>query len=379
MHLAIDASRATRARRTGTENYARQIIGRLVKDHPESDWTLYFRDDPGEWLAELPQVERAILPRFRLWSYTALAPALLRMRPDAFWEPAHVLPLTAPLAGIPSLVTVHDLGYEYFPEAHTAAQRAYLQLTTRYHARAASHIAADSHATRHDLITLYYADPAKISVIHLGVDHARFRPVTDRDGLAAVRARYGTGSRFLLYVGTLQPRKNLRRVLHSFAAISPDFPGLALLLAGGQGWLTGELQAEIARLGIASCVVQPGYVADEDLPTLLSAAEALVFPSLFEGFGLPVLEAMACGTPVLTSRSSSLPEVAGDAALLVDPTNEQQIAAALRLLLTQPELRAALRDRGLHRAAQFTWDKCAEQIWTLLTKLANPATKISSP
>ncbi|HEX8682152.1 MAG TPA: WecB/TagA/CpsF family glycosyltransferase [Ardenticatenaceae bacterium] len=374
MNIAIDASRATRARRTGTENYARQTIERLVVAERGLGvrWTLFFQDDPGEWLADLPHVERVVLPAPRLWTYTALAPALLRLRPDAFWEPAHVLPPTVPLAGIPSLVTVHDLGYEHFPEAHTAAQRRYLQLSTRYHARAATRIAADSAATRRDLVNLYGANPAKIEVVPLGVDHTTFRPVTDPNRLAAVRQRYGTGERFLLYVGTLQPRKNLPRLVRAFASIARDFPDVTLVLAGGQGWLNDDLQREIETLGLSGRVRRPGYVEEADLPALVSAADALVFPSLFEGFGLPVLEAMACGTPVLTSNTSSLPEVAGEAAILVDPTSEHQVADGMRLLLTQPTLRAALHERGLAQAQHFTWERTADHIWNLLQVLAHP-------
>ena len=370
MHLAIDASRATRARRTGTENYARQLIQQLVVDHPDVRWTLFFQDDPGDWLAHHAHVERLVLPRPRMWTYTALAPALSRLRPDAFWEPAHVLPPTAPLLRIPSLVTVHDLGYEHFPAAHTAAQRHYLRLTTRYHSQFATHIAADSHATQHDLINLYGTDPKKITVVPLGVDHTTFRPITSRAEQAEVRSRYQTGRRFLLYVGTIQPRKNIQRLVRAFARIASLHPDVNLVLAGGQGWLADDLQAEIESLGIAKQVRRPGYIANEDLPALISAAEALVFPSLFEGFGLPALEAMACGTPLLTSRTSSLPEVVGNAALLVNPTDEAQIAHGLQLLLTQPALRATLRERGLVQAQTFTWTRSATQIWQLLTTLA---------
>ncbi|MBA3532721.1 MAG: WecB/TagA/CpsF family glycosyltransferase [Ardenticatenales bacterium] len=373
MHIAIDASRATRPHPTGTENYARQMIEQLVRVERGVRWTLFFRDEPGEWLASLPHVERIVLPRDRLWTYTALAPALLGLRPDVFWEPAHVLPPTVPLAGIPSLVTVHDLGYEHFPEAHTLAQRLYLRLTTRYHARAATHIAADSEATRRDLIEFYGATPEKISVVPLGVDQARFCPVMDAARLAEVRAHYATGERFLLYVGTLQPRKNVHRLVRAFAPIAAEFPEIRLVLAGGQGWLADDLQATIDMLGITAQVARPGYVADEDLPALLSAAEALLLPSLFEGFGLPVLEAMACGTPVLTSATSSLPEVAGNTALLVNPMSETQITDAMRLLLTQPALRLALRERGLARAATFTWERSAAAIFELLRELNGKA------
>jgi exopolysaccharide biosynthesis WecB/TagA/CpsF family protein len=369
MHIAIDASRATRAQRTGTENYARQLIERLVRTHPEVRWTLFFRDDPQDWLADLPHVARRVLPAARLWTYTALAPALLRLRPDLFWEPAHVLPPTAPLIGIPSLVTVHDLGYEHFPAAHTWAQRTYLQLTTRYHVLAATKIIADSEATRTDLIRLYGTSPSKISVVPLGIDHEQFRPITNTAMLSTVKTRYKTGERFILYVGTLQPRKNLHRLIRAFAQIAPRFPDINLVLAGGQGWLAEDLQALVNQLGVGERVVKTGYIEDSDLPALLSAAELFAFPSLFEGFGLPVLEAMACGTPVVTSNTSSLPEVAGTAALQVNPIQESQIADALALVLSQPALQEELRQRGLRHAAQFTWEQSAAQIWAEIETL----------
>ncbi len=370
LHIAVDASRTTRAQRTGTEGYARELIERVVQANLQVRWTLLFRESPGDWLAGLSHVERLVLPRPRLWTYSALAPALLRLRPDAFWEPAHVLPPTAPLARIPSLVTVHDLGYEHFPQAHPLLERLYLRLTTRFHVLAATHLVADSHATQRDLVSLYNAPPGKISVVPLGVAQERFKPVTDHARLDAVRARYRTGGRFLLYVGTIQPRKNLIRVTRAFARLAADFPELTLVLAGGRGWQADALQAEAEAWGITSRVVRPGFVEDDDLPALLSAAEVLLFPSLFEGFGLPVLEAMACGTPVITSTTSSLPEVAGDAAVMVEPTDEAQIEAAMRLLLTQPVLRAALRERGFAQAARFTWERGAAEIGTLLEGLA---------
>lgn len=369
MHIAIDASRATRAQRTGTENYARQLIERLVRAHPEVRWTLFFRDDPQTWLADLPQVERVVLSAARLWTYAALTPALARLRPDIFWEPAHVLPPTAPLLDIPSLVTVHDLGYEHFPAAHTTAQRLYLRWTTRYHALAATRIIADSEATRRDLIHFYGTPSAKITVVPLGVDHQQFQPVTDPTTLASVRQRYMTGERFILYVGTLQPRKNLNRLIRAFAEIASRFPDVNLVLAGGKGWLSEELQSVVEQSGVAQRIIKTGYVEERDLPALLSAAEIFAFPSLFEGFGLPVLEAMACGAPVITGNSSSLPEVAGNAAIQVDPTNTRYIATALALVLSQPALHAELRRRGLAHVAQFTWEQSAEQIWAEMKAL----------
>ncbi len=179
---------------------------------------------------------------------------------------------------------------------------------------------ADSAATKADLVRAYGVAADKVHVVHLGRD-ARLARVDDPAALAEVRGRYGVAPRYLLYVGTLQPRKNLGRVVDAFAHIAgaPAAAGVQLVLAGKQGWLYDDLYAQVNRLGLAGRVAFPGYIADDDLPALLSGALAFVYPSLYEGFGIPVLEAGACGVPVITSNTSSLPEVAGDAAILVDP------------------------------------------------------------
>ena len=172
----------------------------------------------------------------------------------------------------------------------------------------------------------------------------------------------------MLYVGTLQPRKNLARVIEAFAraAAAPAFAGLQLVLAGKKGWLYDDLFAQVERMGLAGRVLFPGYVDDADLPALLSGALAFVFPSLYEGFGIPVLEAGACGVPVITSNTSSLPEVAGDAALLVDPHDVDAIAEAMTRLVTDEALRAELSRRGLANVQRFSWEKCARETLAVL-------------
>lgn len=372
MHIGIDASRALRARRTGTENYARRLTEALVAAAGDRHrFRLYVDQDVSAtaWpLLAAPTVETVVLRRARLWTHLALGPELARRPPDLFFEPAHVLPLHHPPA---SVVTVHDLGYEYFPEAHTRFQRLYLRLTTRWHARAAAAILADSAATRDDLVRCYGADPTKIHIVYPGVDLAHFQPVRDQATLAATRSRYGLPARYLLYVGTLQPRKNLPRLLDAFATVAAEQPDVVLVLAGQRGWLADDLAAQAQRLGVAEQVCFLGYVSDADLPALLSGATAFVFPSLFEGFGLPILEAQACATPVLTSTTSSCPEVAGDAALLVPPTEPAAIAAALRRLLTDAPLRADLVTRGLRNVRRFTWPAAAAATLAVLEGVAS--------
>ncbi|HLY27042.1 MAG TPA: glycosyltransferase family 1 protein, partial [Aggregatilineales bacterium] len=197
-------------------------------------------------------------------------------------------------------------------------------------------------------------------VLYSGVNET-FKPVGDAAPLQAVRARYGLGQRpFILAVGTLQPRKNYARLIRAFAQIGEA--DLALVIAGGRGWLYDEIFAEVQRLGLGPRVIFPGFVADQDLPALYSAAAVLAYPSIYEGFGLPILEAFACGTPVVSSNASCLPEVAGDAALLIDPTDVAALAEALTRALTDTALRAQLTAAGLARAQQFTWQAAAQQL-----------------
>ena len=311
-------------------------------------------------------VELRSIPFPRLWTHLRLSAEMTVRPPDLLFVPAHVLPLIHPRR---SVVTVHDLGYLAYPEAHKTGDRRYLDWSTRWNARRAQLVIADSAATKADLIRAYGVDERKIRVIHLGRDES-LAPVRDIRVLAEVRARYGIAAHYVLYVGTLQPRKNLARVIEAFArrAIGPAFAELQLVLAGQKGWLYDDLFAQVERMGLAGRVLFPGYVEDADLPALLSGALAFVFPSLYEGFGIPVLEAGACGVPVITSNTSSLPEVAGDAALLVDPHDVDAIAEAMNRLVTDETLRAELSRRGQANVQRFSWEKCARETLAVLVE-----------
>jgi len=260
------------------------------------------------------------------------------------------------------VVTVHDLGFRRFPETAPHGTRWWLARIDRTLARA-TRIITVSESTRQDLSELYDVEPGRISVIPLGVDRARFRPV-DRDATDPVRSRFGLDGPYLLYLGGIEPRKNLPNVLAAFARLGP---GLRLVIAGsGVEWnpegavllqeALDSLPPEARRR-----VVRTGYVSEGDKVALLSGAEALVYPSLYEGFGLPVLEAMACGTPVVTSDRSSLPEVAGGGALFVDPGDPGAIAAAVERVLSDGQLRKQLKETGMERAAGFTWEETARR------------------
>jgi glycosyltransferase involved in cell wall biosynthesis len=288
--------------------------------------------------------------------------------PDVLFVPAHVLPFVIPVRRLPpSVVTVHDLGYRYFPEAHTRFQRVYLELSTRWNAWAARRIIAISQATAEDL-RRYYATPAgKIRVIHEAVE-----PPTDAPEASPERlARYGLRQPYALFVGTIQPRKNLGRLMEAYARLHrAGYVDWDLVLAGGKGWLSDKLFAQAHALGLGDHIHFPGYVPDEDLPALLRGARFFCFPSLFEGFGLPVLEAQQTGVPVMCANNSALPEIAGDAAILVDPLDVDAIAEAMLRLSQDEALRQELIARGFENVKRFSWEKAARETLAVLEEAA---------
>ncbi len=369
MLIGIDASRAVASRPTGTETYSRRLIQALLALDSPHQFRLYFRDPPPAGVfpgADVRRAEMRAIPFPRLWTHARLSWEMARRPPDALFIPAHVLPLVHPRA---SLVTVHDLGYLHFPEAHPRLQRLYLDLSTRWSARAAAHLLADSAATKADLATHYGTPPAKISVVYPGRDET-LAPVHDPAAIEAVKARYAISGDYFLYLGTLQPRKNLARLVEAFAQFEIRNPRTEthLILAGKRGWLYDDLLAQARRLGLEGRVSLSGYVSEEDKAALLSGAVAFMFPSLYEGFGLPVLEAQACGCPVIASNTSSLPEVAGDGALLVDPAESDDIAEAMWRIVADPALREKLVERGFANARRFSWLACARSVLDVIER-----------
>ncbi|MEN9937081.1 MAG: hypothetical protein RLZZ387_3660 [Chloroflexota bacterium] len=367
MHIGIDISRIAVAARTGTEHYTYELLAAIARRDRATRYTLYCNRTPEDLPPLGTNFALRPIPLPRLWTHARLSAELLRRPPDVLFVPAHVIPLGAPLARhTRAVVTVHDLGYLRFPQAHTRAQRLYLRLSTVWSARVAARVIAPSAATKEDLVRLAGVSAAKIAVVHHGVGRQGEGEI---GGRRRVWELVGGETPYFLYVGTIQPRKNLARLIEAFAQLSTLHPevGARLVLVGKRGWLAEGIERRAAELGVADRVRFTGYVPDEELPALFAEALAFVFPSLYEGFGMPVLEAMAAGAPVLTSTTSSLPEVAGDAALLVDPEETGAIAAGLARLATEPALRAELRRRGYDRAAQFSWDRCAEETLQVLS------------
>ena len=365
--IGLDASRSIARHPTGTELYSRYLIDALIERAP-ANYTvrLYFNHAQQSVISHQysalkdQRSEIRNLPFPRLWTHIRLSFEMLTRPPDLLFVPAHVLPVLHPRR---SVVTVHDLGYLYFPEAHPPKQRWYLDHSTRWHTRTAAYLIADSAATKRDLIDRYRARPDRISVAYPGLDPA-LRRIEAAHEIERVKVKYRIDGEYVLYVGTLQPRKNLSRLIEAFAAC--HLP-LILVIAGKPGWYYDQL---IKEAGSRARFV--GYVDDADKAALLSGAKAFAFPSLYEGFGFPVLEAMACGTPVLCSNTSSLPEVAGEAALQIDPLQVAELARGLARITTDEDLRGTLIARGYAQAKKFTWQACADVVLGVFDQLLSP-------
>ena len=286
---------------------------------------------------------------------------------DLFHATDFVLPPTLP--STKTLLTVHDLSFVRVPETASPSLKAYLDRVVPLSVQRANHILADSQATKDDLIELYNVPEHKITVLLTGVDK-RFK--LTESGFSTIRSKYNLGERpYIFTIGTVQPRKNYVRVIEALAKLRENGHDINLVIAGGRGWLDDPIYETIKNTGMTEYVKLIGFADDEDVPTLYSHALCVAFPSLYEGFGYPVLEGMACGTPVVTSNVSSLPEVAGDAALMVNPYDVDEIAEAIHSLIIDERLRNTLIERGFEHIKHFTWEKSARQLRQIYTNLLN--------
>ena len=340
--IAVDANPATREAITGTELFTREVVRRLPEVAPDLDWRFYAsRPAPGLG------VDLTVLPFRRVWAQVRLPIELAMSRPDLYLDLAHVVPAWCPA---PPLKVFHDLAFERFPSAYGPAQLAYLRFTGRWAARACRTLIAVSEATRQDLVSLYGVDPERVTVVREGGGEGDLGSADVDADDAALRA-LGVDGPFVLNVGRIEARKNQLAALEAVERI----PGLLLVCAGA---IHDEAMA--ARLDASPRCRLLGRVPDAERDLLYRRAEVLLFPSLYEGFGIPVLEAMRHGLPVVATRSSSLPEVGGDAAIYVlDARDSDAMADAIRRLRGDPALRRRLVAAGRRQAAKFTWDRCA--------------------
>ncbi len=375
MRVAIDYSAALN-QRAGIGRFVRNLVRSVLAVDHDDQFVLLYAAARGSGRPPLPTSARVAgrrLPLNERWM-TVLWHRLNLPLPvewfsgpvDVFHAPDFVLP---PVRRARSVLTVHDLAFLLYPQCADAKLRDYLMAAVPRSVRQASFIVADSENTRNDVICLLGAVPERTAVVPGGVE-PRFRPA-DSAAVDSLRQRLGLTAPFILSVGMMEPRKNWQGLIQAYSqARARHHLPHQLVLAGPRGWLWESILEERERSPFRNDVVFVGFVPDEDLPALYSAADVFAFPSFYEGFGLPPLEAMACGTPVVVSDAASLPEVVGDAGLTVPPEDVDRLAEALAQLVTDEQQRARLREAGLARAATFTWERAAERMLAVYKQVA---------
>jgi glycosyltransferase involved in cell wall biosynthesis len=370
MRIGIKISPLT-VLKAGIPNYILNLLEAFARDETGNEYFLYTNRPLGMELG-LPGNFRVVIvrspsPRLQLWYQFGLPARMKRDRLDLFHDPVYPLPLRI---RIPGVITVHDLSSYTDPGVHSLRSAAAARLYPR-HLRVARQVITDSEYTASRIRELFPWASDKLNVVHLGVSR-QFRKVSDGMVLSEIAGKYDLPEEFLLFLGTLEPRKNLIGLLNAFQRAADDIPH-SLVIAGGLGWKYRDLMRIIAEHPRKDRIHLTGFVPDEELPALLSLARFLVYPSRLEGFGLPILEAMACGTPVMTSNCSSMPEIAGEAALLVDPLSEESMADGLVRMGNSPSLREDLEEKGLARASLFSWDDTARRTLMVYRKAVSGA------
>ncbi len=355
-------------RNAGISRYIGGVCAHLTGIPGDEEFLLYTNPQVREWpgvtgprLRLSPTRLPTLSPIMRILWEQAMLPALaIRDGVDVLHCPLNVLPVAS---RVPVVLTIHDLTFIRYPDRFHPTKQRYLATFTRYAARHARRIVTDSAATRTDVIEAFGIAPDVVDVVYPGVD-PDFRPINpdnagQRDTLASFRTRHNLPDQYILYLGTLEPRKNVDRLVRAFARLVRQGLPHTLVLAGGRGWDFEAIDRAVVEEGVGDRVRFPGYVSRAEQPLWYSAADLFVYPSQYEGFGLPVLEALACGTPVVTSATSSLPEVVGTAGLTVNPGDERALADAIASVVTDPALALALRRAGPEQASQFTWAAAA--------------------
>lgn len=371
MRIAIDAT-AIPEQLTGAGHYVVNLIRALSSLDSEHEWIVFAQ--PHLLSALTPVVHRLRMiptrpmpPPIRLlWEQTALPVWTRRLNVDVLHSPHYTMPLMHPVRQV---VTFHDMTFFLYPERHERSKQLFFPLMIRASARRAERLIVPSESTRKDTLQYTATPPAKVVTIYEGVDERFFLPPSEATA-QALRRRYSLPDRFVLYVGTLEPRKNVDILLEAFSRLHPHFPDVKLVLAGKAGWNVAATLQRIAQMEHAGQAIWLRHVPAAHLPALYHLAEVFVYPSLYEGFGLPPLESMAAGTPVITTNVSAMPEVVGRAGVLIPPSDIHALVAALQTLLRQPERRRHLAQQGKARARRFSWQRTARQTLQVYEQVA---------
>ncbi len=361
MKIALDAH-TLGSRIGGNETYIKNLIEGFQGIDGEHEYLLYLvkRNEDNRFLKSLPQ---NFSPRF-LWPKNPLIRIpfatpyrLLKDQVDLM----HLQYAAPPVCPVPYVLTLHDMSWERYPEYFEPVERFRLKRTTPVSVRNAAHVITCSESTKKDLMNLYSVAEEKITVTYYGKNDA-FKKIDNPVLLENVKAKYGIRGKYILVVGNIQPRKNIGRLVEAFTRLKKNgkIPH-KLVVVGKKAWLYADIFECVRAAGAGSEILFTDYVPDEELPLLYNGADLFIYPSIFEGFGFPVLEAMACGTPVITSNTSSMPEVAGDAAVLINPLSVPEIEKAIFETLSGEILRRRLVEAGLKRAELFTWEKTCRQ------------------
>ncbi len=370
MRIAFDGTTLTPGR-TGVGYYTEHLLHHLAREvEATGDQLVVVSNQPIDTTHPLPRHvtvhDRRRFPLRIAWMQMLAGRVLDDVRADV----AHFTNGMVPLGtGAARVVTIHDMSLKLYPECHPLRRRVINRPLISVAARVADAVVAVSNSARDDLLRFHNIPADRVSVVHeaAGPD---FRPIRDRVMRARIRLRYGLPERFVLYVGAIEPRKNLPRLVEAFAQARRQGIAHELVCVGPYGWSSRDLYDYVDRLGLRRVVHFTGYVPAEDLPVIYSLSEFFVFPSIYEGFGLPVIEAMACGTPVITSNTSSLLEIAADAAETTDPHDGEALAAALVRLATSVDRRRELAALGVERARQFSWTRTAKEMLALYHRVA---------
>jgi glycosyltransferase involved in cell wall biosynthesis len=362
MRIAYDATSIPRLM-AGAGVYTDNLLRALAHVDGENEYVVFARTDAFDGLKrERPSLRvlrvgaRSRATRL-VWEQLVLPAQLRAQSIDVVHSPHHTSPL---VGGSKRVVTFHDITFFILPERYPRRRRLYFQAVSWASAKAATMLICPSLAVRDDIVRILHTPPEKVRPIAEAAAPA-FRVIDDPAPMAQVRHKYLLPERFILSVGSLEPGKNRTTLLNAFAELRRRGVEHSLVVTGQRAWKYGADFHLAEELGLKGQVIFTGYVPPEEMPALYNAADLFAFPSLYEGFGLPVLEAMACGVPVATSNVSSLPEVAGDAALLIDPRDTTALCDAMERILKDTDLRATLRERGLERASAFSWEKAARE------------------